>query len=280
MILIALALLAADPASLAKVLAAAHPGDTVRLVAGRYGTVAVKSRTFDPPLTIDASSATLSGVQIVNSTGVRWTGGTLQGDPKNTAAANYGVLASLSQGITVDSVHISDYRVGIVFDRVTGGAITGNWLSRMSTDGVDLAASRGVAVAHNACSEFSPAPTAHPDCIQLWSLPTLPPAADITITANSMVGSMQGISLFNHVTNGVDEGGFDRISIAGNTVLNTFGDGITVESCRGCSVRNNSVGSLPNYINKAQLYVTGGSVEQCGNTVTMVPRQATPPCAG
>ena len=279
MILIALAVLAADPGSLNSVLAAAHPGDTVRLVAGRYDTVRIRSRTFDPPLTVDASQATLAGVAITNSTGIRWTGGTLQGDPASTVAANYGFYAAVSSAITIDSVHLSTYRVGIVFDRVTGGAITGNWLARMTTDGADLAASRQITIARNACSDFAPTPGAHPDCIQLWSTPTSPPTADITITANSTVGSMQGISLFNPATNGVDDGGFDRVSITGNTVLTTYSDGITVGDCRGCSVRNNSVNSLPNYIGKAQLYITGGSVEQCGNVVPMVPRQGTPPCS-
>ena len=278
MILLALAVLAADPSSLNGVLAAARPGDTVRLVAGNYGTVTIKSRTFDPPLTIDAGTATLSGVQFTNATGIHWTGGTLKGDPTIIAGVNYGVWATTSSGITVDSVHISSFRVGIVFDRVNGGAITGNWLSNMSFDGADLAASRGITIAHNACSEFTPAPGAHPDCIQLWSVPTLPPTADITITANSTVGSMQGISLFNPSLNGVSEGGFDRVTITGNTVLTTYADGISVYECRGCTVRNNSVNSLPNYTYKAQLYVSGGSVDQCGNTVTMVPRQSTPPC--
>ncbi len=278
MILIALAVLAADPTTLTSALAAAHPGDTVRLVAGNYGPVAIKSRAFDPPLTIDASSAVVAGVTILNSSGIRWTGGTLQGDPAAYGTVTYGLRATASSAITIDGVHINDYRTGIVFDHISGGAVTGNWLTRMWSDGVDLAASRGITVAHNACSEFAPAPAAHPDCIQLWSVPDSPPTADITITANSAVGSMQGIDMFDHVNDGVDEGGFDRISVTGNTVLNTYGDGIMVYSCRGCSVRNNNVASLPNYINKAQLYVTGGSVDQCGNTVAMVPRQSTPPC--
>jgi parallel beta-helix repeat protein len=278
MILLALAVLAADPSSLNGVLAAARPGDTVHLVPGSYGTVTIKSKTYAPPLTIDASAANVGTVHIVSSNGIRWTGGTFKGDATITAGAYYGFWAQVSSGITVDSVHISDYRVGIVFDRITGGAVTGNWLSGMASDGIDFSASRGITIAHNACSDFTPAAGAHPDCIQLWSVPGDTPTADMTITANSAVGTMQGISLFNGLKDGVDQGGFDRVSITGNTVLITYGDGISVDDCRGCTVRNNSVGSLPNYMNKAQLYVTGGSVAQCGNTVTMVPRQSTPPC--
>ena len=278
MLLIALAVLAADPASLPGVIAAARPGDTVRLVAGQYPTAVIRSRTFDPPLTVDAGSATLAGVQIVGSMGIRWTGGTLQGQPGNTTPVNYGFWATDSRNITVDSVHISDFRVGIVFDRVTGGAVTGNWLARMTTDGFDADASRGLTIARNACSEFAPSPGAHPDCIQLWSRPDYPPTADVTITANTAVGAMQGISLFDGLLGGLPQGGFDRVSVTGNTVQITYADGLTVMNCRSCSVRNNTVSSLPNYIYKAQLNVVGGSAEVCGNVVTMVPRQGTPPC--
>ena len=277
MILLALAVLAADPGSLNSALAAARPGDTIRLAPGHYGTASIRNRTYDPPLTIDASAATLDGVYLAGVTGVRWTGGTLQGVPGTTKAAYYGVDATNSANITVDGVHISQFRVGIVYNNVTGGAITGNWLAGMWADGIDLATSRQITIAHNACSDFKPANGAHPDCIQAWSVAHYPPTADLTISANSAVGTMQGISLFDSPT-AADQGGFDRISVTGNTVLITYPDGISVYNCRSCSVKNNSVNSLPNYQARAQLYVTGGSVQQCGNTVPLVPRQATPPC--
>ncbi len=278
MILIALAVLAANPSTIASAIAAAHPGDTVRLVAGEYPPVKIKNRTFDPPLTIDASAATVAGAQVTGSSGVRWTGGVLKGAPGDTSPNNYGFLASVSTKVTIDAVHITDFKVGVVYDRTVGGQITGNWFARMAADGIDLAESRNLVIAHNACSEFTPAPGAHVDCIQAWSRPANPPVADLNIADNSMVGFMQGISLFDGAHDGVADGGFDRIAVTGNTVLNTLGNGISVENCRGCSVRNNSVNSLPNFINRAQLYIVGGSVVQCGNTVPMVPRQATPPC--
>lgn len=278
MILLALALLAASPSNITGVLASAKPGDTVRLVAGRYPAVAFKNRTFSPALEVDATGATVLGVTVTNSTGVHWTGGTLAGDATLPVAAGYGFIATLSKDVTIKQVRVSDYHTGIVFDRVDGGAVSGNWIARMGADGVDIAMSHNLVVDHNACSDFRNAPGAHPDCVQLWSRPQYPPTSDITITANSVVGAMQGISLFNHVRDGVDDGGFDRIRISGNTVLNTFADAITAYDCRGCTIVNNSVSSLPNYLNRAQLYVSGGSVSQCGNDVPMVPRQSTAPC--
>ncbi len=279
MILIALAILAADPSTVNGVLAAAKPGDTVRLVAGNYPQLMLRNRTFAPPLTIDASAATVAGIQVLSSTGVHWTGGTMAGNATLQTATGYGFLASQSKDISVASVHFNSFRTGVVFDRVTGGAITGNWLARMSADGIDIALSRSLSITHNACSEFQNDGVSHPDCIQMWSRPEAPPVADITIDGNTTVGEAQGISLFNHIRDGVDDGGFDRISITNNSVFNNSANGIAVYDCRGCTVRYNMVTSLPNYIDRAQLYVSGGSVDVCGNTVVMVPRQAGPVCA-
>ncbi|MBV8970907.1 MAG: right-handed parallel beta-helix repeat-containing protein [Sphingomonadaceae bacterium] len=269
---------AADPLSVNAILASVPAGATVRLVAGSYPIVTIRARSFDPPITVDASAATVAGVQVISSSGVRWTGGVINGLRPTDGGANVGFGATLSSQIVVDGVHVSGFRTGIAFDRVTGGAITGNWLAHMTSDGIDLGRSRSVTIARNTCTDFTPSDLAHPDCIQAWSRPDAAPVSDLVITGNSAVGAMQGISLFNHVRDGVDDGGFDRISISNNNVLVIYGDGISVYSCRGCSVRNNSVNSLPNYYSRAQLSIIDGSVDQCGNVVAMVPRQGTPPC--
>ena len=115
----------------------------------------------------------------------------------------------------------------------------------------------------------TPAPTscpvgqgAHPDCIQLWSRPDY--AADRRRDRHhrqsASLASMQGISLFNPT---------DRRSRcpAASTAIRhrrqhassiPMPTGITLDECRSrASVKNNSVNSLPNYINKAQLYTSG-----------------------
>lgn len=268
--------LAADPASFASVIAGAKSGDTVRLVAGRYPAITLRSRTFDPPLVVDASAATSAGVLIYGSTGIRWTGGTIDGSG-NPKPNDFGFAAYGSRNITVTGVHFNSFVAGVVFDRVTGGEVSGNWLAHMWSDGIDLAVSRSIVVAHNACSDFQVANGAHPDCIQAWSRYGEPPTADITVTGNSAIGTMQGISLFDGIKDGVPMGGFDRVKISGNTVLITEANGVTAMNCRSCVVRDNKVNSLPNYTYRAQLNVSG-SVVNCGNEVTMVPRQSTPAC--
>ena len=271
--------LAANPATLASAFTAAKPGDTIRLVAGRYPQITFRNRTFNPPLTIDASAATMTGVFLRGVSGVHWSGGTIDGSvlavPSST---DFGLAAYSGSNIVVTGVHFTTLLAGVVYDHIAGGEISGNWFAKMRSDGIDLAVSRSVTVANNACTDFQVANGAHPDCIQAWSKPTDPPVADITVTGNSAVGTMQGISFFDGAVDGVQMGGFDRVTITGNTVLNTYGDGISAYNCRGCTVRNNTVNSLPNYLNLAQLVIIGGSVNQCGNVVVRVPRQGTPPC--
>lgn len=275
MIMIALAVLAANPGNIDSVFNTAKPGDTVRLVPGRYPMLTLKSRTFNPPLTVDASAATMTGIVARGVSGLRWTGGTIDGSTLTVKQlTDFGFAAYNASNVTVTGVKFNALRVGIVYDHINGGEISNNSFTAMRADGVDLAVSRSIAVTHNACTSFNVDVGEHPDCIQAWSKTGDVPVADLTITGNSAIGTMQGISLFD--TEGV--GGFDRISIIGNSVTNTQGNGIAAYNCRSCTVKNNVVTSLPDYMYVSQLVIKGGSVTQCGNDVAMVPWQGTPPC--
>lgn len=280
MMLIALAVLAATPATLVQTIAAAKPGDTIKLVAGTYPAIEIRSRTWNPPLTVDASEAQIGGVYVTSTSGLTWRGGAIVGTSmKDGFPTGYGFHGGgNSSNLTVYGVRFSKLRMGVAMGNVNGLKVTGNWFSEMSADGINISMSRNVVIDRNACSEFVTSPGSHPDCIQLWSRPANPPTADIKVTNNSAIGAMQGIGLFDHVRGGVPDGGFDRITIRGNTVLNTYGMGIAVTNCRDCVVRDNDVNSLPNYMNRAQLNISGGSVVACGNVVPMVPRQGSAPC--
>ncbi len=275
MILIALAVLAANPGTFTSVMSAAQPGDTVRLLAGRYPLTTLSNRTYSPPLTVDATAATLTGIVTRNVSGVRWSGGTFDGSNLTVkSATDFGFAAYGGSNMTVTGAAFNALRVGIVFDHIAGGEVSNNAFTAMRADGVDLALSRRILVAHNSCAGFRVDPGEHPDCIQAWSKPTDPPVADIQVIGNTVIGPIQGISFFD--SDG--QGGFDRVTITGNSVANTMGNGIAAYNCRSCTVRNNTVTSLPDYIYVAQLVVKGGSVAQCGNDVAMVKWQSTPPC--
>ena len=279
MFLIAAALLAATPSTLSNVVAAAKPGDTIRLAPANYGVLKIVNRSWNPPVVFEAAGATIPFVAIGNSSGVTWRGGTVVGFGDGAYATGYGFKMQHSSDISITGVKISEVRTGIVVDTSSRVRVANNDLSKVSADGIDVALSRNVAIDGNSCHDFATSPGAHPDCIQLWSRPTAPPTADVTITNNSAIGEMQGIGLFDsNLRDGVPDGGFDRITITGNKVLNTMAQGIAMYNCRSCTVRDNNINSLPGYKNKAQLNVQGGSVVNCSNIVTMVPRQQPPPC--
>lgn len=279
MFLIVAAVLAASPTNLKAVMSSAMPGDTIKLAATSFpGLTRVQRRSWTPAVIFDATDATLESVTVAGTTGVVWRGGTFVGTSVNGYGVGNGMTISQSQNVSIEGARLSGSRNGVVVDRSDGVRVVGNTITHMSSDGIDIALSRNVVVDRNSCADFAFSPGAHADCIQMWSRPVAAPTADVVISNNRVNGDMQGIFLGDHVRDGVPDGGFDRVTIRGNTVLNTFGGATVVANCRGCTVRDNNVNSLPNYRHKAQLYITGGSVVACGNVVPMMPKQGSPPC--
>lgn len=237
----AVAATTATPATIDEVLAHAAPGATIRLDAGSYPPLNLRARHWSPPVTVDATVADLRSVRLDGVSGLTWRGGRFDGGDVERG----GIKADRSDHLVVDSATFRHFtRNGIGFGTTTDSRIVGNVFTDSGSDGIDLAMSQRIVVDHNRCGDFHPTPGAHPDCIQLWSRPGNPPTADITITNNEAIGDMQGITMFNHVRNGVDDGGFDRIRIENNVVKVTSWHGIFVGSCRGCVVRHNRAATL------------------------------------
>lgn len=278
MFLIAAALLAATPATLNTVITSARAGDTVRLAPGTYPQLKMYNREWNPPVVVEADGATLPFVGFYNSTGLVWRGGSIVGVGTGPYGEGWGFYLVGSRNVTITGMNVSNVKNGMVVDRSSDVTLRNNAFDRMSADGIDVLLSRRVVVDGTRCRNFVSFPGSHPDCIQAWSRPSAPPVADLTIINTDVLGRMQGIGLFDHVRDGIPDGGFDRVTIRNNKILNTMAQGIAVSNCRACVVRDNEVNSLPNFENRAQLNIYGGSVQACGNVVPMVPRQATPPC--
>jgi len=136
----------------------------------------------------------------------------------------------------------------------------------MRADGMDIALSREGVIEGNHCWGTVIRTDEHPDCIQMWSRPNAAPTSDMLIRKNRAEGDTQGISLFNHVRNGVDDGGFDRIVIEDNDVQVSASQAIAIYDGRASIVRNNHVRTLPRARYRASINLRG-EVERCGNTV-------------
>lgn len=280
LILIALALAAgacgghaatvtATPETLQALLDRARGGDTITVAAGDYAPILLRSKTWSPPVTVEAAAGRFAGIEGRRISGLTWRGGTFDGKREQ----RNGFKIEVGDHIVVENTTMTGFlRNGIGFGNVSDARIAGNTFSDGGSDGIDVALSRRVVIDGNQCRNGQPTPGAHPDCIQLWSRPTAPPVADITITNNTAYGDMQGIGLFNHVREGVDDGGFDRIRIENNDIKVKQWHGIAVSSCRDCIVRNNRVEALPNGRIKAWIkFKDVARLEACGNVQTAWP---------
>ncbi len=247
----AAAVTSATPSTIEEVLEHAAPGDTIRLAPGDYAPIELRNRHWSPSLTIDSTAARLRAVRLTAVSGLTWRGGSFDGG--SVERAGFGIQKS--DHIEIDGATLRRYlRVGIGMGSTSDARIVNNVFTDMGSDGIDIALSRRVVADHNRCVDTHPTDGAHPDCIQLWSRPSEPPTADITITNNDATGDTQGFTAFNHARpdkagNMVDDGGFDRIRIENNHARVSTYHGVTVYSCRNCVIRHNRVETLPNPAN-------------------------------
>lgn len=179
----------------------------------------------------------------------------------------YGFFVNGGSHIELDANAFSGFKSALVLGKVTGFRVANNTFTAMRSDGIDLAESRDGLVEGNQCSGTVIRDLEHPDCIQLWSRPTSPPTADIVIRKNKVEGNTQGISLFNHVRDGVDDGGFDRITIEDNEVNVSYPHAIAGGDMRDSVIRNNHVKTYPGTRWHAAINLLRVEARRCGNVV-------------
>jgi hypothetical protein len=274
-------------------LADAKAGAQIKLTAGDYGIITFPKRIFSPEIRIDASQARIEGIVLHHVEGVSIKGGTITGPPKSAVpdSKSYGIAMRFAKQIRIEAMTISGAHRGVVVGESADIALIGNKLIGLISDGIDIALSRRVRVERNICRDFTPVAAIfdhkgmmmkdgdHPDCIQAWSRPTAAPTSDLMIIGNDIQGRMQGIFLGNHVRNGVDDGGFDRVIVRGNKVRVTVGNGIVGGDARDSifvgnvvrSVEGSQLPNRPGFRVKANLRVTGQRNIVCDNLVPDVP---------
>jgi nitrous oxidase accessory protein NosD len=250
--------------SIAGALNVAAPGDTIILLPGGYGVVALPRKSWQTPINIDARAATMSGVVFFKTGGVNWTGGTIIG-------TGYGVSISNSERISVSATDVSGGTRGIVINNSTDVKVLRNKLHGLRTDGVDIVGQR-ILVEGNQIWDMSPAPADHPDGIQMWNA-TGSQTRDVTIRGNIITGAMQGI--FGRST-GVP---LSNIVVTGNRVTVDYPNGIVVTNTEDSIITGNVVRSQGSF--KVNLRVDGANLMACGNTVPDVPKAyGAQSCAG
>lgn len=273
----------ATPETLAARLKAAKGGETIRLAPGDYGAVRFPRGTYSPAITLDAAGATFEGLVLFGTSGVTVRGGNVVGP----GGRSYGISIRDAKDVRIEGMKISGAHRGVVVNESEDIALVGNELTGLISDGINVALSRRILVQRNRCHDFSPNLAVfdaagkkirdgdHPDCIQAWSRPTKPPVSDVQVLDNVMEGGMQGIFFGNHVRDGVDDGGFDRVTIRGNRIrVNMIG--IMLGDGRDSVVESNHVDlwpgpifpTRPNFRLKPGIRITGDRNRACGNVIS------------
>lgn len=231
-----------NPRNIATALAQVPGGVTLVLAEGDYGELVINKRSWARPITLDARKATMR-LRILSSEGVRVIGGSY-GNALGTGVDGYAILVRQSKKVSFENPYMYDSKRGLVFDRSSEMRVTGAMMTRLRIDGINIASSQKVVVTDSQCMGFITG-DAHPDCIQMWSRPATGVTSDVTLLRNRSDGPNQGFAGFNHVRDGVDDGGFDRVVIKDNYVRGTYPQGVALADCRDCVVSDNTAVTMP-----------------------------------
>ena len=255
----------ATPANVQAAIAAAKPGDTITLASGSYPRIVIKGKTWATPITLDATAANITQLTIDSSSGVKVLGGTFSG-AKGVSYLGYSAHVLNSRFVSFTAPQISNSLRGIVIDMSSDVDVTKAAMTGLSVDGIDISRSQRVKVTYSSCTAFKTS-TAHPDCIQAWSRPGKI-TSDVLVAYNTMDSqNTQGIFFGNHVRNGVDDGGFDRITITYNTIRGSYPNGIAVAACRACTVTDNKAVTMLGSKYKVNITLYGKGITAARNVL-------------
>jgi nitrous oxidase accessory protein NosD len=265
----------ANADDLHRALAEARPGDTLRLAAGQYGELLIRTRRFSPSIAIVAADPrrppSFTSVTLAHAGGVRLSGLEVKygatAAPLTAYAVNvlasadielsrlrvmsapngvigddaYGVNIRNSQRVFLRDSRIHDvHRGAAVFDS-DDVEISHNVVRAVASDGV---VARGVVrffVLDNYFADFNvdDAAKVHPDAIQIWSRHALRASEYVLIQGNVIRrgrgGPSQGIFV---ATPEIPTIG---LVIENNVVEQSMGQGIAVMNGVDVSIRNNTV---------------------------------------
>lgn len=263
-------------------------GGNVRVPPGSYTTIRLEGIQPSGKATIDFAGATAEGIVVKQSSNLVIRNLRIVGN----GGRSYGINITDSRHIAVEGADISSVHRGIIIGGSADVEVRDARMHHIISDGINVAQSKRVQLIGNECQQFNPTKATydangrrlkdgdHPDCIQAWSRPPAAPTSDILVERNRVIGDMQGIFFGNHVRNGVDDGGFDRVIVRGNYIRVAAPNGITLNSVRSATIIDNVVETIPGRFLpnrpdipvRANLRFSGSEIMACGNRVSAVPK--------
>lgn len=275
--------LTATAATLKTVFASAVSGDRI-VLSGTFAGMTLQTRVFSKAVVIDASAATFTNtLRIYNVTGLTILGGhfgsktatlnavSVRGGSRITftspvvvgnRTSSHGIDFSGTSSVTVSGGTFTGLRSGVSLTSVTKGTLSNNQSLASTSDGFDVAASHNISITGNSCSGTKISTGAHPDCVQLWSIPGQAPTSDITIRGNTATGDTQGFSLFDH-----NQGGGLRIKMLNNTADITYTQAVACYECVDSVFTGNTISTQPGARWAARMSIIGGTNNRIANNV-------------
>lgn len=214
------------------------------------------------------SAVMLNNVQDIKVIGGRFLGTASPSAKTRTEfGEGYGVRVQRGRNVEVSGGSFEGLKIGVAMTQIEGFTLRNNVFSGMREDGMAVSLARNGVIEKNECKGTRVRADEHPDCIQMWSRPTAPPTSDVIIRGNRIEGPTQGIGLHNHVRGGVDDGGFDRITIEDNDIRVSRINAINLQNGRESTIRNNRITTIPGSAYPARIRFSGDTVKVCGNSV-------------
>lgn len=264
------------------------PGVTVRLKPDNHPMLEIRGEHFDPPVTIKADGSTISGLRIVDSSGIIWLGGAIIGPQGGDVrpGKDYGIGLVRVDGVRFDGLTVTSAVRGMVIADSHNVSVRNSNFTGLRSDGIDAAGTSQLVIENNKFSNFSPIkPTGskkdgnwkdgdHPDAIQLWTTPTNTRLTDIVIRGNIISGDTQGINFF-----GPRGQGYARVTVADNDLSILYPAGISLFACDDCSITRNSLKPAPQGKFKVNVRFDNSNGKLCGNIMPALPKHpATAKC--
>lgn len=282
-----MSILTPTPATLKATLDAAQPGDVVALK-GPFAFDPAKpfrwgNRTYATPLVIEAAEAQVSNLYLGNIEGVEVRGGQwcavridngrrlgFEGIRGQGTGLETGLWINRGHHVSVRRSQFSDLMFAIRYDMVDDLETVESQFTRLRNDAARHGECHRAKFNRNAVLGSVPVQGAHPDGAQFWSRATSLPACDIEVCDNLIVGMTQGIFLGNHqrtyragtkladgtvlaVDTLLDDGGFDRVTIARNRIIGGYSQAIDVGDGRDVKVTDNRVSTYEGAENQAMI---------------------------
>lgn len=252
-------------------LRAAGSGDVIKLAAGTYDRVSIRSLNLSDVTITSAdptNRAVFSDLSVNRSSGLRFTDIDMEAAAKSvnnvfnvfgsnnisfdrisvSGPDNLGsgqeksaFMIRSSSNVTVENSEFHHLWHGINLLDNSDVTIVGNNFHDIRTDGVRGGGNSDLTISRNIFTDFYPNSGDHPDAIQLWSTNATEPGRNITISDNLVVRgngeAVQGI----FIRDTFDQMPFENVTITGNLVVGGMYQGIAIKGVVGTTIAGNQV---------------------------------------